>query len=229
MKVLRRRNWGKMKDYVAILQAARDRGLDVTGDQYPWRASGPAAHYALHKLLVREAIRNESPEVVLLKDMPGRFAKYSGRPLTELLATEQMTPEQLIDELKLTEDSEVFATYYCLGDEDVCHAMRSDFIMVCTDASLMPQASLDGGSCRDEHPRKFRTYPEFFARYVRDRGVCSWELGVYKCTGLPASRLKLDDRGVIRPGVYADVVMFDPETLDPGGDFRDQNTSAARG
>ncbi|MFH1746912.1 MAG: amidohydrolase family protein [Planctomycetota bacterium] len=222
MKVINKRNWGDMVRYLEIMRAAQARGLDVTGDQYPWRASGPAAHYTLHKLIVREAIRNESPEVVLLKDMPGKYARYSGRPLTELLAAEGITPAELVADLGLTEDSEIYGTYLCLGDEDVCQPMRADFVMVCTDSGLMSREQIDSGAAQHEHPRKFRSYPEFFAHYVRDRQVCSWELAVYKCTGLPAGRMKLADRGVIKPGAYADLVLLDPRELDPGTDYRHQ-------
>ncbi|MBP7936609.1 MAG: amidohydrolase family protein [Phycisphaerae bacterium] len=222
MKANHKRNWGAMERYLEIMKAARTRGMDVTGDQYPWRASGPAAHYTLHKLLVRDAIRAGTPEVILLKNMPGQYAKYSGRPLTELLAAEKITPQQLIDHLKLTEDSPVHATYLCIGEEDLCRAMKEDIVMVCTDAGLASSADIAGGKVSDAHPRKFRTYPEFFARYVRDRKILSWELGVYKCTGLPAQRLKLTDRGVLKPGAFADLVLLDPTKLDPGSDFRDQ-------
>ncbi len=222
MKVINKRNWGKMGRYLEVIAQARARGLDVTGDQYPWRASGPAGHYALYTLMVREAIKNGNPDVVLLKDMPGRYVKYSGHLLSELLAAEKMTPEQLIEDLDLTADSKIYATYLCLGDEDVVAAMKSDFVMVCTDGGIVSHEDIDAGKTWDEHPRKYRTYPEFFARYVRDRQVCSWELGVYKCTGLPASRLNLDDRGVIRAGAYADLVLLDPVALDPGADYRDQ-------
>ncbi|GAB4325365.1 MAG: hypothetical protein Kow0059_21410 [Candidatus Sumerlaeia bacterium] len=223
IKLINKRNWGRMGEYMQIIRKARERGLDVTGDQYPWRASGPAAHYQLHRLLVREAIENESPEVVLLKDMPeGRWAKYSGRPLSDLLTGEGLTAEQAVKALSLTPRSKLYATYLCLGEQDVRVPMREDFIMVCTDASLVDSAAIASGRVWDEHPRKFRTYPEFFARYVRDGGVCSWELGVYKCTGLPAKRLGLEDRGVIKPGAWADLVLLDPERLDPGADYRDQ-------
>jgi len=222
MKVLSKRNWGQMTEYLEIMKAARARGLDVTGDQYPWRASGPAAHYGLYRLMVREAIQNETPEVVLLKDMPGKYARYSGRPLTELLDGENMTPEDLIADLNLTRESKIYATYLCIGADDVLLPMKEDFVMVCTDAGMVSLKDIEDGKVWDEHPRKFRTYPEFFAHYVRDKQVCSWELGVYKCTGLPAWRLKLEDRGVIKPGAYADLVLLDPERLDPGSDYRDQ-------
>ena len=223
MKVINRRNWGDMVKYLDIMKSARERGMDVTGDQYPWRASGPAAHYRLHRLLVRDAIKRETPEVVLLKDMPGKYEKYSGRPLTDLLEGEDMTPEQLIEDLDLTEDSKVYATYLCLGEEDVRLPMKEDFVMVCTDSSLVSFKTMQKEEeYKDDHPRKFRSYPEFFGKYVREQKVCSWELGVYKCTGLPAKKMKLEHRGVIKPGAFADLVLFDPEKIDAGADYRDQ-------
>jgi N-acyl-D-amino-acid deacylase len=224
MKVLGRSNWGDMENYINIMKEARARGLDVTGDQYPWRASGPAAHYTLHRLLVREAIRNEAPEVVLLKDMPGKYSKYSGKPLLTLLEEEQMTPEQLYADLDLKPDSKIYCTYLCISPTDVELPMKEDFVMVCTDSGLASFENIEAGRHWDDHPRKFRSYPEFFSKYVRDGQVCSWELGVYKSTGLPAERMKLADRGKIKEGYYADLVLLDPEQLDPGTDYRDQAT-----
>ena len=94
--------------------------------------------------------------------------------------------------------------------------------MVCTDASLVSLDQIESGKIDDDHPRKFRSYPEFFGKYVRDKKACSWELGVYKCTGLPAKRMKLKDRGEIKPGAYADLVLFDPDEIDAGTDYRNQ-------
>jgi N-acyl-D-amino-acid deacylase len=223
MKVINKRNWGGMKRYLEIMKSARARGLDVTGDQYPWLSTGPAAHYRLYRLLVREAIRRESPEVVVLKDMPGKYEKYSGRPLPELLEGENITAEELIKDLNLNKKSEIFASYFCLSEEDVVAPMKENFVMVCTDSSLVSEENINSPDYINDHPRKFRTYPEFFGKYVRDKKVCSWELGVYKCTGLPARKMKLKDRGIIRPGAYADLVLFDPEKIDAGTDYRNQS------
>ena len=222
MKVINKRNWGDMGRYLDIMKEARARGLDVTGDQYPWRATGPAGHYRLYTLLVREAIKNDSPEVVFLKDMPGRYQKYSGRLLSELLAGEKMTPEELMADLSLTERTRIFAAYLCLSGDDLLLPMKEDFVMVCTDGSIVSSKELERGKGKDDHPRKFRTFPEFLAGYVRDRGVCPWELGIYKCTGLPAWRLGLADRGIIKPGACADLVLLDPQKLEAGADYRDQ-------
>ena len=222
MKVIGKENWGDMKRFLEIMKAARTRGLDVTGDQYPWRSTGPAANYRLYRILVRDAIKRENPDVVFLKDMPDKYAKYSGRPLPELLEAEHITTEELIRDLHLTPESPLYAAYLCLGEEDVRLPMKEDFVMVCTDASLVSSKDIESGKAKDDHPRRFRTYPEFLGKYVRDKGVCSWELAVYKCTGLPAERMKLKDRGAIRPGAYADLVLFDPKKIESNADYRDQ-------
>jgi len=222
MKVIGKRNWGEMSRYIEIMKEARARGQDVTGDQYPWCATGPAGNYRLYTLLVREAIQRDSPEVVFLKDMPGKYKKYSGRLLSELLTEEKITPEELMADLSLTERSRIFAAYLCLSGDDLLLPMKEDFVMVCTDGTIVSSKEIERGEGRYDHPRKFRTFPEFFARYVRDKGVCTWELGIYKCTGLPAWRLGLADRGVIKPGACADLVLFDPQKLAPGADYRDQ-------
>lgn len=222
MKILRKRNWGIMNDYLRLMEEARARGVDVTGDQYPWEASGPAAHYHLHRLLVQEAIRNGHPEVVRLKDMPGKYEKYSGKNLVELLEGENMTPEELIDDLDLQPDSPIYATFLCIGDEDIILAMKDEHVMVCTDANMTSLETIESGDAKNHHPRIYRTYHQFFAHYVRDREIIPWELAVYKCTGLPADRMGLVDRGRIQVGAYADLVLFDPEKIDPVADFRDQ-------
>jgi N-acyl-D-amino-acid deacylase len=222
VKIFYKENWGGMERYLGIMKSARARGVDVTGDQYPWRAAGRSYNHSLYDILIRHAIAEESPENVVLKNMPDKYAKYSRRPLTELLEGEKLTPQELLADLKLTKQSPFKATAFVIGDEDMCLAMKQDFIMVCTDAKVASLKQIEGGKCRDDHPRDYRTYPEFFARYVRDRGVCSWELGVYKCTGLPAERMGLPGRGSIRPGAYADLVLFDPERIDPGTGYMNQ-------
>ena len=223
IKVIGKENWGDMKRFLEIIKSARKRGLDVTGDQYPWRATGPSANYKLLTLLEREAIKDESPEVVLLKEMPDKYKKYTGKLLSELLENEKITPEDLIVNLNLKRDSKIYAAYLCLSEEDLILPMSEDFVMVCTDASLKTQKEIDKDDYENEHPRRFSTYPEFLSKYVRDKGVCSWELGIYKCTGLPAWRMKLDDRGVIKEGAYADLVLFDPQKIESVADYIHQN------
>lgn len=219
IKAIGKDNWGKMEKLLNTVKLYKSRGLDVTCDQYPWLATGGSHQYRLLRLLEREAIQSDAPDTVLLKDMPGRFSKYSGKPLTELLKNENMDAFDLIRELNLNKDSKIFSTYICLSEEDLLLPMKEDFVMVCTDAGLKTQKEIDNNSFGDDHPRKFGTYPEFLGKYVRDKKVCSWELAIYKCSGLPAGRLKLKERGLIKEGYYADIVLFSPNELESGADY----------
>lgn len=219
MKTIGKANWGNMNMYIKYMKDAQKRGIEVTGDQYPWLATGASYNYKLLTLINREAIKRDSPETVLLKEMPGKYNKYSGKLLSELLEEEKITPEDLIKDLNLTDDSKIYATYLCLSEKDLLLPMKEDFVMVVTDAGLKSQEEIDKNDYDGEHPRKFGSFPEFLSKYVRDKNVCSWELAIYKCSGLPAKRMKLADRGVIKEGCYADLVLFDPIELDTNVDY----------
>jgi N-acyl-D-aspartate/D-glutamate deacylase len=98
-----------------------------------------------------------------------------------------------------------------MDEADVATILRHPATMVVTDAEAL---AVDGPlSQGTPHPRTYGTYPRVLARYVREQGLLTWEQAIHKMTGLPAARLGLPDRGHLREGAFADLVVLDPDTV----------------
>jgi len=109
------------------------------------------------------------------------------------------------------EELQVDMIRFGLSEDDVRTIMRHPWVMVGSDGSaLAPYGLLGKGK---PHPRNYGTFPRVLGHYVREEGVLGLEVAVHKMTGLPAWRLGLWDRGVLRPGFWADLVLFDPERI----------------
>ena len=114
-------------------------------------------------------------------------------------------------EALIADDGGVRVTCRAMGDEDIERIMQSKYTMVGTDgSSVSPTGVLNFGK---PHPRFYGTYPRVLGRYVREKGVLTWEEAIRKMTAFPAQQLKLWDRGLLREGMAADVVVFNPDTV----------------
>jgi N-acyl-D-amino-acid deacylase len=150
-----------------------------------------------------------------------RNASLSGRTLAQIAALWKAPPEAAAIRLLLEEQAEVGAVYFSLSPEDVAAILASDQVAVGSDG-----LGLSAAEDRDQatHPRSYGTFPRVLGRYVREQRLLSLPLAIYKMTGLPARRLDLRDRGVIRQGCAADLTLFDPATVLDRADFQDPHT-----
>lgn len=122
-------------------------------------------------------------------------------------------------ELLLDENAEVTMTMKSMGDEDINRIMQSEYSMVGTDGGgVSPTGVLSHGK---PHPRHYGTYPRILGRYVREKRVLTLEQAIYKMTGFPAKRLGLIDRGILKRDNWADLVIFDPETVIDNATYMD--------
>jgi N-acyl-D-amino-acid deacylase len=127
-----------------------------------------------------------------------------------------MSPEEAALTLLEAYRGTVGIINHAMLESDVQAAIAHPLVAIASDGGqLIPHQ--DGTT----HPRAFGTFPRIFSRYVRELGVISLEEAVRKCTSLPASRLGLRDRGVIREGAIADLTLFDPMTMTDRADFAD--------
>lgn len=242
-KIIGKDNWGKSADTLRLIDEARARGIDVTVDQYPYTASStgtvalipqwaqeggqkallerlnaPAQRVKI-KAAVVESIRAErgggDPANVVIancawdKTLAGKnlaeITRARGRPVTLENAAETL--------LEIQYSGGCQAIYHAIDEEDIERIMKYPFTMVGSDGEV-PQFGV--GS---PHPRSYGTFARVLARYVRERHTISLEEAVHKMSGLPAQRLKLYDRGLIRPGMKADVVVFDPAKVEDKATF----------
>jgi N-acyl-D-amino-acid deacylase len=250
-KIIGRANWGKSVETLRLVEEARARGVDVTIDQYPYTASstGIAALFpqwaleggqkAVVERLRAPQQRDRIRAVIvdrILNDRGGGDPKnvfiascsfdetLAGKNLAEITAARgrAVTPETAAETaMELQEKGGCAAVYHAIAEEDVVRILRFPFTMIGSDGEI----PVFGKGA--PHPRSYGTFARVLARYVREQHVLTLEDAVHRMTGLPAQRLKLWDRGLLRPGMKADVVVFDPAKVQDLADFAKPHQYAA--
>ena len=232
-KVTRRSHWGvSCRATIAMIEKARAEGLDVTVDQYPYNASSttldsnvPAWAFAggLEALLqrlrdpeTRAKLKEESNashagrwgDIVVSYAESEKNAWTVGKSITEIAKIRGVDPADACFDLIIEEKGRVNEVNYGMCEEDIEFIMSQRFTMIGSDGNA---ASLDYPG--RPHPRWYGAFPRVIAHYCRERKLFPLETAIYKMTGLPAARLGLQKRGLIREGMAADLVLFDFETI----------------
>ena len=208
---------GKAGELLQILDEARSNGVDVTADIYPytyWQSTltvlfperdfqnPEAAEFAVSEISLPESmlIPLFAPEPALEGKTLAEIATLRGtepaRPLMDLIAEAEAYQERTGEE-----DVETVIAV-SMSEADIERLMQWPWTNICTDGELS-----------GAHPRGYGTFARVLGRYVRDRQVVTLETAIHKMTGLSATTLGLPERGRIEPGMFADLVLFDPETV----------------
>lgn len=239
-KAMGRHMWGASVKTLALVEDARRRGVQVTCDQYPYNASATGlsaylpgwAHVGGKDALLRrlgDADERAKMTRDILEGTPDWVSPHKGVGWDNTLITRCLTPEleglsvseiamqwgvddfTAAYDLLLKNDAQVQVVYFTIGDEDLERIMAHPAVMIGSDSSAV---AMDGPTGRGKpHPRSLGTFSRVLGHYVREKGTISLESAVHKMTAFPAQTLGLLDRGLLRPGMRADVVVFDPETV----------------
>ena len=250
-KIIGALNWGKSADTLRLVDEARARGVDVTIDQYPYTASSTSIHAALlpawaneggrARLLerlkdtaARPRIRAET--IRLIKEERGGGdannvqisacewdASLAGKRLSQVTIARKLEPtvENAADTvLWMVEQGECAAIFHAINEEDLQRILQHPATMIASDGSIpvYGQAS--------PHPRSYGTFVRVLGRYVRELKVVTLEDAVRKMSGSPAKRLGLTDRGLLKEGLKADLVVFDPDTVRDTATFEEPHQYA---
>jgi N-acyl-D-amino-acid deacylase len=239
LKAAGRRNWSKAEAAIARIAAARAQGLDVGADMYPYVAGStgltavlPPSASAGGKLFERLAdpaeralIRSEvldqktywenmgilaGPEGILVLELKKpENLKYAGKRLSEIAQAEGKHWLDAAMDLILSERQSIGTVYFMMSEDNVKLQLRQPWIKFGTDAD-----GVDPDHPKTlTHPRAYGTFPRILGKYVREERVIPLEDAIRKMTSAVAARLSIRDRGLLREGFYADVVLFDPETI----------------
>lgn len=244
LKVSGRPRWGNMRNVVATIQNARDSGLDIAADMYPYIAGATALASALPpwvadggpaKLL--ERLKDPAIRARIKKELAGDHAdwenlfydcggasgvlissvekpelkQFEGKTVDEVAKTWKKTPEDTLMDFVLADGAQTGAIYFMANEEDLRTGLSQPWTSIGLDAGEM---SLDGPLYEAHtHPRAMGSMPRFLGHYVRGEHLLSLEAAIRKITSLPAQREHLESRGLVKPGYFADITIFDPATI----------------
>jgi len=232
--------WGRLGEALAMIDAARQEGLAVDCDQYPYTAYNTSLGSFLppqvmegdwRKVLAsrrgREEIRRIMAEGTPDWTSSVRGMEWSdfvvdgtgdpstdGRDLAALASGKDQDAWTLFFDLLLEYGPHVRVIGHAMREDDVAKAVARPDVMVGSDGYALP---LEGDG--HPHPRSFGTFPRVLGRYSREEGVISLEAAVRKMTGLPAAKLGFRDRGLVHQGYWADLVLFDPHLIQDTATF----------
>jgi N-acyl-D-amino-acid deacylase len=235
-KTAGRSNWGRSCKTLKLMIEARQRGLEVTCDQYPYPASctflasvlppsalagGPEVFKSrLNNLEIRKEIISKIESESggwenLLKGTSSEGVivassllrpEYVGRSIAEIATAEGRTSYDVIFDLVVLEGRGTTAIFYSMSEEDVQRIMRFPLTMIGSDG-------IPGFGSAKFHPRFTGTFPRVLGNYVRQKGIISLEDAIRKMTSLPAQTFKFFNKGLVKEGFDADLAIFDPATV----------------
>jgi dihydroorotase/N-acyl-D-amino-acid deacylase len=162
------------------------------------------------------------PGGVLIGSVVNReLESLQGKRLAEIATAQNKDPLDALFDLILADHSQTGAIYFMMNENDLLAAMKSPFVSFCTDSGAR---ATDGPlSSAKSHPRGWGSYPRILGRYVREQNVLTLEKAVQKMTGMPAARVRLKDRGLLREGMFADIAIFNPTTVIDRATFEAPN------
>ena len=245
LKVSGKSRWGNMRNVVATIQAARDSGLDIAADMYPYPAGATALASALppwvadggtEKLLARlkdpavrarimkELLEGDHPDwenlyydcggasgVMLASIEKPELKEFEGKTVADVARAWKKSPEDALMDFVIADSAQTGAIYFMASEEDIKTGLEQPWTSIGLDANEM---SLDGPNFEPHtHPRAFGAMPRFLGHYVRDEHMMPLSAAIRKITSLPAQREHLQYRGLLKPGYFADVTIFDPAKI----------------
>jgi len=245
LKIAHYKLWGQMPELIGVIQNARNQGVDVEANIYPYTAGQnagliniipPWAHEggvdamlkrlqdpAMRPRLERDitqgipgwynhytAVGSDWSKIQIVSASHPDYKKYIGKRVSEMIADRKKPWLDVLFEALIDNHGAVPALYYHHTEQDMRYAMKMPFVSLGSDGSAM---KAEPGSRGNPHPRSFGIFARVMGNYVRDEKVLTLEEGVRKATSQNAGKVRLWDRGILRPGMWADVTVFNPETI----------------
>src|SRR5438132_6408994 len=253
-KTAYQKNWGRMPEMLRRVAAARQSGLKITADVYPYVAGSTSLSACLPPWALeggtdrmiarlkdpqtRERLKREisadsktweniylgsgGPSGILIGSVVNRDLEgEQGKRLSEIASDQNKAPLDALLDFIIADHGQTGAIFFMMKESDMQAALKSPFVSICTDSGARATDGPLAGS--KSHPRGWGSYPRILGKYVRDEHLMPLELAIHKMTGLPASNIGLNERGLLREGYFADITIFDPQTVIDRATFEEPN------
>lgn len=240
-------NWGLLDEAIAVVDSARNAGLHITTDMYMYNASSTGLNVLLpawakeggHKStmalieqpdkraqMMREVDFHVPPENILLVGFRNeKLRNLIGQTLAEVAASRGISAEEAIVDLIYEDNSRIQVVYFSMSEDNIKKKLALPYMSICSDAGSYTNEGVF--TLQSTHPRAYGSFVRLLGHYVREEKVIPLEEAIYKLTTLPATNLKLQRRGALKSGYFADIVIFDPETVQDHATFAEPHQYAS--
>ncbi len=239
-------NWHLLDSAIQLVNDARSEGLDITTDMYMYNASSTGLNVILpewakeggHKktmeLIAQPEMRKKilgemdfhvpAEKILLVGFREKEMRENIGKTLQEVAVERGTSPEDTALDLIYEDNSRIQVVYFSMSEENIEKKLALPYMAICSDAGSYTNEGIFLE--QSTHPRAYGSFARLLGHYVRDRQVIPLEEAIYRLTTLPATNLKLKNRGALKPGYYADVVLFDATTIKDNATFSEPHQYA---
>ncbi|HMB63759.1 MAG TPA: amidohydrolase family protein, partial [Eudoraea sp.] len=232
-------NWHLLDSAIALINHARKDGLEVTTDMYMYNASSTGLNILLpswakegghsktielmarpekRKAMISEIEFHVPPEKILLVGFKNKEMRHLiGKTLAEVAGERNKPADETVADLIYEDDSRIQVVYFSMSEDNIKKKLALPYMAICSDAGSYTNEGVFLE--QSTHPRAYGSFARLLGHYVREEGVITLEEAIYKLTALPAGNLKIKDRGVLKEGFFADVVLFDADKIRDNATF----------
>lgn len=232
LKAVGKRNWHLMDEAFNLIETAALDGMKISFDVYPYTTTGSVLYTLLPEWVTHEGrkmmlARLKDPGVrnTVLRDMRKKEIDYSQilisasalskmlsrHRISEIAALQGKSPEETVLDFLIASRGQAIVSLETLSEKNILKAVQHPFSIISSNGVGYDTLHADTGEL--VHPRNFGAFPRVFAEYVRKQKALSWEEAVHKMSGMPALRFRLERRGLLQEGYFADIAVFHPERI----------------
>jgi len=235
--------WHLLDSIISRVEEARDKGLEITADMYTYTAASTGLTGVIPTWVqeggreawinrmkkseirerlfkdIKEELKKQPPETIMMVgfNKSSVAKKYRGLTIAEAADLRGESPEQTIVDLIIEDGSRIQCIYFSMSEENVRKKIQLPWVSFDSDAGSYSDISKDFIT----HPRAFGSFARVLGKYVRDEKLISMEEAIRRLSGFPADNLGISNRGYLRPGYFADIVVFDPQLINDKATFEE--------
>ena len=239
-------NWELLDQAIALVDSARSAGLEITTDMYMYNASSTGLNVLLppwaregghsstmslieqpdtRARMMQEVDFHVPPENVLLVGFRNeKLRSLIGKTLADVARERGISAEEAIVDLIYEDNSRIQVVYFSMSEENIKKKLALPYMAICSDAGSYTNEGVF--VLQSTHPRAYGSFARLLGHYVREEKVIPLEEAIYKLTTLPATNLKIKERGALKTGYFADIVLFDPSTIKDNATFKEPHQYA---